>query len=380
MQMRKPAVEAEDLPCPASSAAEQLRRQGDCHFDLGNVREALACYDAALQRGLNPLENIANRWTALMLLGHFERAWQETDRTERTRLALPRDSHNEHLPKHLRRVWDGVPLAGRNVRVYCYHGLGDTLQFVRLLPKLADVAARIEIECQPQLLELLALSFPTIPFRAPSQQPANDDAVCIELMELAYAFRITLETLPPCVPYLQVPRERIEQRRAELVSLGLKAENFKVGIAWSSGDWNRDRDIALQELARLGSIPNVSLISLQRDTNNAFSTEKLSLAGVLQGEMEKGDIISTAATILCTDLVISVDTMVAHLAGALGQPVCTLLPFHADWRWMIDRNDSPWYPTMLLFRQARPGDWSQALRKVYDRLRRNVRTHRAASA
>lgn len=350
-------------------AWERLEHEGHAHLEARRIDEALRCYDRALRLGATPLAAVEKRWSALMQLGHFERAWQETDRTERLRRIQP-PYLNEQLPRHLRRVWDGQPLDGRRVRILCYHGLGDTLQFARYLPLVAGIARSVTVECQPELGDLLRLSFPAIPFdragesRDKEQDKVQLEDVRVELMELAYAFRTTLETIPRCVPYLYVPGRLREQHRNQLSSAGVADRALKVGVVWTSGPWNEARNIAIEQFQLVLQNPAARFVSLEPGRTEA------GFHALLHRPDLSGTVLSTAATIDCLDLVISVDTMVAHLAAALGKPVWTLLPFQSDWRWMSKREDSPWYPTMRLIRQERAGDWSSALQQVRLRLRR----------
>jgi hypothetical protein len=351
-----------------------LERQGDEHLHARRIAEALRCYDRALRLGGSPFPALENRWAALMLLGHLERAWQETDRSERLRHKEPA-SRNEQLPRHFRRVWDGGPLAGRRVCVRCYHGLGDTLQFARYLPLLAEVADCVEVECQPKLRELLSLSFPAIEFQGAADERHREErqrqAVQIELMELAYAFRTTLETIPRQVPYLHVPTGLVERQRNQLPFAGVQDDPLQVGLVWNCGPWNQNRGIPVERFQALMENPALHFVSLEQ---HAGAAGHASGPSYRRGWSET--ILNTAATILCLDLVISVDTMVAHLAGALGRPVWTLLPFESDWRWMSERQDSPWYPTMQLIRQAAAGDWHSALAQVNVRLRQMIGARR----
>jgi hypothetical protein len=333
------------------------------------VQTALSHFDHALKLGADPDQGLASRWAALMMLGQFERAWRETDRTEQARKRRAEDQ--TRLPLHLRRVWDGSPVAGRRVFVSCYHGLGDTLQFVRYATPLAFLARTVTVECQPALLELISTADgldAVVPFGKTSE--AGEVDVHLEMMELMYAFRSTLETIPNRVPYLRVPKVAVEANRATLVDLGFNEANINVGLVWSSGGWNCERDLELRRFVKLAAIPRVRLFSLQRGEATSQIAECCSDMQIPDFEACSSRTADTAAAILSLDLVISVDTMVAHLAGALGRPVWVLLPFAADWRWMCDRDTSPWYPTMKLFRQTQPGDWGKVVDAVYDELLR----------
>lgn len=336
-------------------SAEQRLQIADALFELNHIEEALLHYSRAEQLhgctdGLG-----ARRWLCLMLLGRFEQAWRETDRTEARRLA--RGDTTRHLQRHFQRVWDGTPLQGRRVLVRCYHGLGDTVQFIRYMPLLRERASTVVLQCQPKLAPLLgAVAGIDEMIFLDDGRPEPPFDVDIELMELAYAFRTTLETIPKGVPYLTVPRELIECYKP-----ARHAGELNIGLVWSSGDWNPERSVRLAEFAWLSRLRGVRLYSLQRGPAEAeiescgFDIVPLNPAA---GVMED------ATLIMNLDVIISVDTMVAHLAGALARPVWTLLPFSPDWRWMIHRADSPWYPTMRLFRQSRRGEWRPVIEEV----------------
>lgn len=291
-----------------------------------------------------------------MLRGDFEAAWRETDRTEdaRRRTGEPQAA----LPPHLRRVWNGCSIDDKRVLVRCYHGLGDTIHFIRYIPLLKRRAREIYLDCQPPLVPLM-LSLQGISetvFLTEGSAPEYD--VEVELMELPYILRSTLSTIPRIVPYLSVPPKVREAARTRC-----SAPGFRIGLAWSSGDWNPDRSISLVQLDRLARIPGVRLFSLQRG-EASHEISRCPHIDIIDTERDIQSPPETAATTLHMDLVISVDTMVAHLAGALGAPVWLLLPHCADWRWMVDRRDSPWYPTMHLFRQDGPGEWEPVVQEV----------------
>lgn len=327
------------------------------------IGSSLACSDEALRLGTAPVSVAYERWMCFMLRGEFERAWRETDRAEAARLRDPvAREQNERLPPHLRRVWDGTSLENRNALVRCYHGLGDTIQFIRFLPLLKQRARRVVLQCQRELIPLLA----SVPgkdaiFCLEDDVPLAHQCIEIELMELAYAFRTTLETIPNRLPSLQPPPSA---RASTLIPH--KRDSRNVGLSWSSGDWDPQRNIPLHKLASLKGLPHLSLFSLQRGPAAADEIAANPELHITQTEESRGTIIDTAATICKLDLVISVDTMIAHLAGALGKPVWLLLPFCADWRWMLDGVDSPWYPTMRIFRQPRPGDWDSVACQIAD--------------
>jgi hypothetical protein len=281
-----------------------------------------------------------------MRAGDFESAWEVSDSVLQQRLRS--NASCSHWPRHLQHVWDGTPLTGKRVLVRCYHGLGDTVQFVRLLAPLHRRARHVTLWVQPALLELMQ-SVQGIDRLLPLHDgaPPSDHEVDIELMELPHALRLTPARIPARVPYIYVSPARLPAPTGQ-PGAGLR----RVGIAWRSGDWDAARSIPDHLVARFAAAKGVSWYSLQ------YGADHLPLPAI---DLACKDISAMAARIRCLDLVISTDTMTAHLAGALGVRVWTLLPWDCDWRWLQDREDSPWYPTMRLYRQHRAGDWSEVI-------------------
>ena len=289
-------------------------------------------------------EDPGARWMALMRRGDWAAAWALSDAA----IAARAGQRDWALPRHLQAVWDGTALSGRRVLVRCYHGLGDTIQFIRLVPCLQAVAREVTVWAQPALIPLLS-TMRAAPHLLPLHDgtPDCDYDTDIEIMELAHALRITPATLPSAAPYLHPPAPPRQPR-----------EGIAVGIAWQAGDWNPCRSVPVELLAPLAAIEGVTLHILQRGPELARRPAGFGF------DTGSDDILTAASRICRLDLVISVDSMPAHLAGALGVPVWVLLAKDADWRWMEGREDSPWYPTMRLFRQLRAGDWSEPVMRL----------------
>jgi hypothetical protein len=287
-----------------------------------------------------------------MRRGDFPTAWQINDCVLAGR--DPRGRDDPGLPYHLRWVWDGGVVHGRDVLVRCYHGLGDTLQFARYLPALRRIARSVTLEVQPALLPLLAGSADrVVPFDpAAPLPPAECD---IEIMELPHALRLAPERVAR-PPYLQVR----------------PAGGGGIGLCWQSGGWDPDRSVPEALLAPLSTLigRSVALFSLQPGPTRLPVRNPAGCPAALT---------HTAALIAGLDLVVTVDTMVAHLAGALGRPTWVLLRHDADWRWMTGRAETPWYPTMRLYRQPVPGDWPAVLAQMGRDLARDL-TDRAAGS
>ena len=292
-----------------------------------------------MQHALNGDHELAAAWMAAMRRGDFARAWEIGDHVLARRLAA---GPGRHLPRHQQSVWEGRPLEGRRVLVRCYHGLGDTIQFARFLPRVAGLARELIVWAQPALLPLLE-TMPRFGRLLPLHDgtPAVDYEVDLEIMEIPHALRITLATLPTRVPYFAVP------------AAPRFSDRFSVGIMAQAGAWDRRRSVPAELMASLGNLPGVALFNLQPGA---------AIPGAIDASAE--DILVAASRVRALDLVVTVDTMMAHLAGALGVPTWTLLQADADWRWMEGRTDSPWYPTMRLFRQSQPGDWGPVVAQV----------------
>ena len=288
----------------------------------------------------------AHRWMHLARRGELEAAWVISDRIRRRTATFGDPS----LPRHLQPIWDGTPLDHRRVLVRCYHGLGDTIQFSRYLPELCRRADTVIVWAQAALLPLLHTLDADVRWLALHDgEPDADYDVDIEIMELPYAFRSTLGTIPASVPYLKAPPHP-------------PGPAPRVGIVWRGGNWDGDRSIPFECLLPLFDEKAVNWYALQLDPRDDERHERLV-------RLAASPITVAAELTAAMDLVLSIDSMAAHLAGALAVPVWTLLRRNADWRWMVQRSDSPWYPTMRLFRQPSPGEWQAVVSSVLEALR-----------
>lgn len=316
---------------------------------LGCVRiaDALRLFNLAEQSNEDPDACAAGRWTCHMLSGNFELAWRESD-------AIAQRGKPDR-----NRFWDGRPLEGRSVLVRCLHGLGDSIQFIRYAPLMREKAKTVAIEAQPALKRLLAEArIADDVFTWGEAGPYWDQQV--EIIELPRIFRSTLESIPSRIPYLDVPS-------AAPVCSNNGSRPLRVGIVWASSSYNSARSIPIQHFASLFAAPGVRFFSLQAGIESR-QIEPWS-SHIMNLHDDSFCVLGTAKALKTLDLLITVDTMTAHLAGALAHPVWTLLPFRCDWRWMLDREDSPWYPTMRLFRQPNPGNWSAVIERVERELR-----------
>ncbi len=328
---------------------------------LNRHREAIADYDRAL--ALQPAYARArfNRALSLLVTGDLAGGWRDYEaRWEGSENAAPRRSFPQP-------VWDGLaPLAGRTLATYAEQGMGDAIQFARYVGLLRARGARVLMEVHAPLkplLEPLAGAGNAFAFGEPL--PAFD-AHCA-LMSLPAAFGTTLRDVPAGVPYIEAPAAHVERWRARIAA----TPRPRIGIAWSGSPTlrnDRHRSIPLAAWAPLRGL-GATLVSLQKDVRPHDRAALASDPRILHFGDELADFRDTAALATLMDLVISVDTSAAHLAGALGRPVWVLLPFSPDWRWLLEREDSPWYPTARLFRQPRMGDWDGVMARVARELR-----------
>jgi hypothetical protein len=298
-------------------------------------------------------EESGQDWMYYMRRGEFEKAWRFSDAVLKERAGIP----CFHLPRHQQYIWDGSLPEGKRVLVRCYHGLGDTIQFIRFAPLLKKLASEVIVWAQPSLLSLLQTVDGVdrlLPLHDGTPEASYD--VDVEVMELPHIFRTTLETIPLQIPYVHV----------EPMSLSAGENKLSVGLVWRAGDWDSRRHLSFQNLLPLFSAEGVQVYILQADAAAAGWQEGY---GIHPGEFSLADY---ARMVKGLDLLITVDSMPAHLAGAMGVPVWTLLHAGADWRWMDEREDSPWYPTMRLFRQKEQGDWDRVIQEVKNSLAKLV--------
>jgi hypothetical protein len=306
---------------------------------------------------------------AWLLMGNFEQGWPEYE----WRLKGTRELAQPNFPQP---TWDGSPLAGRSILLRTEQGLGDTLHFIRYAPLVKAQGGRVLVECTEPLLPLLS-GCPGIDRLVPRSLEARVPFdVQVPLLSLPHLLGTTLATVPANVPYLFADTQLLQQWRQELRAYS----GFKIGIAWQCNpklDQQRarvaQRSIPLVEFAPLGRLVGVSLFSLQRGAGTEQLPQVTSLFPItdLGSWIDEGGsaFMATAAVMKSLELVITCDTAIAHLAGALGVPVWVALPFAVDWRWLLHRDDSPWYPTMRLFRQSEPGDWTPVFERITGEVR-----------
>ncbi|MBV8806171.1 MAG: glycosyltransferase family protein, partial [Sinobacteraceae bacterium] len=351
-----------------SETAENLTNTGIVLKLLGRYRESAATFGRALT--CNPDDPSARFALAFLhlTLGEFAAGWPLYEaRFDVPALGNP--ARHFSTPR-----WNGSePLQGTTLLVYAEQGLGDVIQFCRYLPLLSAQGASVVFEVMPSLEPLLRSLPGPIQLVGRGESLPPVDHHC-PLLSLPLALNTRLDTIPAQVPYLTAEPERIAHWRQRLRALA----GLRVGIAWQGNPavekliWARGRSIPLAVLEPLAQLPGVSLVSLQKGPgleqlrNVPFAERIVDLSGEL--DFGPGAFLDTAAVIAGLDLVISSDTSVAHLAGALGRPVWVVLAASPEWRWGLERSDSPWYPTMRLFRQTADRDWTVVLAAIMEAL------------
>jgi Flp pilus assembly protein TadD len=338
---------------------EALTNLGTVLREKGRPDEAAASYEEALRLRPDYAEAHLNLGLTRLLLGDFERGWAGYEWRRRAR-ALP--EHPSGRPR-----WDGSPLEGKAILLVAEQGLGDTIQFVRYAPMVRERGGVVLLECPPSLRSLLA-DAPGVDRVVVPGERTPEFAVQAPLPGLPGILGTTWESIPAPVPYLRADPDRVRLWRRELVD----PPGFRVGIVWRGhpkhpGD--RRRSIPLECLAPLGELPGVRLVSLQKGPGSEQLDGRDWRRSILDVGRRLDDFADTAAVLANLDLLIACDTAVAHLAGALGVPAWVALPFDPDWRWLLGRDDSPWYPSLRLFRQDRPGEWDDVFGRIMRELR-----------
>lgn len=339
-----------------------FRNRGTLHAWTGRIDLAFKYYHEAMLLNPNDAELHRNLGVIHLLQGNFEKGWEEYDYRWKCVEAV---QYPYKQPK-----WTGQPLAGKAILLYSEQGLGDTIHFVRFAKTLKELGARTILHIQPALLALLQEGQGIdllIPNTFPIDQPF--DYHC-SLLDVAKVLKIDTTNIPSEVPYLKAS-ERLIQYWRNTLNNALPSARMRIGVVWQG---NRDhqadmfRSVPLSELKPLAEMDGVQLISLQQ----GYGTEQLKnwqserIIYCLPESVDKssGAFMDTAAILHHLDWVVTSDTSMAHLAGALARPTCVMLGYTPDWRWLEKRSDSPWYPTCRLFRQPHIGDWRSVVEQI----------------
>ena len=342
--------------------ADAWSNLGLAFLEQGNVDQAIAAYHEALRRSPGLVPAVLGLFWALLAKGEYCEAWTLFE--TRRRLGSNFYWHPIHLP-----MWEGEPLEGRRILVHAEkgNGFGEVIQMARFVPMVVARGGKVIVECQPQLQNLLKV-IPGIEQVVALGQPLPDFQLHCPLMSLPQRFNITLRNLPSA-PYLAADPVQVEYWRRLLAS---GDRRLKVGLVWSGRSQPPHRSIDPRLLKPLASIENVRFFSLQRQDEAAFHAHIRPDFEFLDCAPQLRDFSDTAALLMNLDLLISIDTAAAHLAGALGRPAWVMVRHAADWRWLREGSQSPWYPTLRIFRQTKLGDWTVPIAEVAAELARTA--------
>ncbi|MFM0630219.1 tetratricopeptide repeat protein [Paraburkholderia xenovorans] len=353
----------------APAFADAWNNLGLTQIDLNQHAQALSSYERALAVNPDAAETHWNESLCLLQMGRLEAGWQKYEwRWERSRIKASRRSFAQPL-------WLGdFSIDGKTILLHAEQGLGDTLQFCRYAALVSKLGAKIVLEVPPELMRLMATLDGVDQLIEAGQTPPPFDYHC-PLLSLPLAFKTGLDSIPSTTPYLFANAEATRQWHDRIHA---QADGrLKVGLVWAGGNRphvaelrknDARRSIAFTQLAPLLDVSNVQFFSLQKGP--AAQQRQSSEWGerVIDYTEELSDFADTAALVANLDLVISVDTSAAHLAGALDKPVWILNRFDTCWRWMLERTDTPWYPRARLFRQPALGDWDSVMQAAHDAL------------
>ena len=346
---------------------EAINNLGRTFLEKGAVEEAIACYRRVICLSPEHASAHLNLSLALLLVGDFENGLAEYE--WRWKIKEFQTGHSSFLTgpdntvsaREYRPLWDGSDLQGKTILLHAEQGLGDSLQFVRYAAMVKNQGGRVIVGCYPQLNRLFS-TVDGIDLLIVKGEPLPEFDVQVPMLSLPYILGTTRSTIPGNTAYLRVPTD------CEFALL--PDRKFKVGIVWAGNPKHRknmQRSCSLSAFLPLLDVSGVSFYSLQKELSEA-DRALLDQTSIVDLSPHFEDLADTAAAIAQLDLVITVDTAVAHLAGALGKPVWILLAFSPDWRWLLEREDSPWYPTARLFRQSHRGEWDAVFERVTEAL------------
>ncbi|MBT3368559.1 MAG: tetratricopeptide repeat protein [Nitrospina sp.] len=335
---------------------------------MGRIDEAIRHFREALRLKPGLAEAHWNLSLALLINGQFEEGWKEHEWRFRRGKKSTIYPHRFGIP-----LWDGSAFTGKRLFVHSEQGFGDTLQFIRYLPMVKRLGGTVIFETFGALLGILN-GFPGVDELveiSPDRRHVENCDYYVPLMSLPMVFTRDIPTIPSNIPYIFADPVKVEQWKNRINKKGCK-----IGIVWAGKPAHENdgkRSCDLKHFSPLAEIPGIELYGLQKGGAARQAETLAGMRRIINFDRELKDFSATAAAIENLDLVISVDTALVHLAGAMGKPVWTLLPYAPDWRWLLEREDSPWYPTMRLFRQPLRGDWGTVFDKVKDKLQKLTR-------
>jgi FKBP-type peptidyl-prolyl cis-trans isomerase 2 len=335
----------------------------DAYYNLGNAFVSKGEFDEAIQSYKKTIDiapdHAEAHWNIALinlLLGNFEKGWKGYEWRWKLKDIIVKRDFSQPL-------WDGTDIKDRTILLHAEQGFGDTIQFIRYAPLVAQRGAKVIVECQKELVRLLKNVVGIHRIIAHGEELPDFDIHC-PILSLPGIFGTDLTNIPAKIPYIHADLSLIKKWHDTIAS---NNSEYHVGLVWSGDPSFKDfhlKSCSLKSFAPLAQAANITFYSLQKGDASEQARNVPEGIKLIDYTDKIHDFSDTAAIIKNLDLIISIDTDVAHLGGALGKPVWTLLPFIPDWRWMLNRNDSPWYPTMKLFRQTSRGDWQLVIEKV----------------
>ncbi len=337
--------------------AEAFNSLGHVANQQRRPQQGIAWYEQAIALQPDYAQAHFNLGMTLLQLGDYERGWNEYDWRWKTGQFTPFQCPHPQ--------WDGSSIPDRTLLIHTEQGAGDAIQFARYLPLAAERCKKMILVCTADLTPLFATLRGVAEVREAGAINVSEFDTYLPLLSLPRVFGATLENIPASMPYIDV--DAIRRRKGWDAVPTLPSSARKIGIVWAGSPTHRNdrnRSCALKEFLPILQTPGISFYSLQKGERSRELAELPNPSSVKDLSAHLGDFGDLVLLIMQLDLVISVDTSVVHLAGALGKPVWTLLPYVPDWRWLMEGETTPWYPTMRLFRQSSPGDWPEVMRRV----------------
>ena len=355
--------------------ARFLFNLGRAHQDRGEDDLALTFFLAALARQPDDPESHLAVGQILLARGEMRPGWIEYEWRNRLEMAKGR------LPGIRAPVWNGMKMPAGRILLIADQGFGDAMQFVRYVPRVREYCDEVLLACSRELVGMFE-KVEGVGRCFQRWQDVPGFSAWALLSSLPFIFGTDMDTIPSAIPYLAPDPARAALWRDRFASV-LPAGGLRIGIVWAGRPTHpndRRRSVPLDRLLPLAAIPGVRLVSLQVPVPEAERQRVAEHPDLLDLSAELTDFAETAAIMRNLDLVVSIDSAVAHLAGALDVPIWVLMPRPADWRWMLDRTDTPWYPSMRLFRQPRPGAWDEVFAAVAEAVRERARALRERAA
>ncbi len=341
---------------------DALNSLGVVNRELGDLDEALKCYERALRLKPDYAEGHHNQAQARLLSGNFDQGWAGHEWRWKCKI-FPRRDFKQPL-------WDGSCLEGQTILLHAEQGMGDTLQFIRYAPLVQSRGGKVIVECADALLSLLARSrgIDHVVAKGSALPPFDLHA---PLLSLPNIFKTSRDTVPAAIPYVFPDDSLVESWRRELGPL----PGFKIGITWQGNPrhrWDFKRSVRLSCFVPLAHLKGIQLFSLQKGPGSELLAQAIEGIQVTDLSNRMKNFMDTAAILKNLDLVITIDTAIAHCAGAMGLPVWVALPVAPDWRWLMSGEKSMWYPTMRLFRQTRLGQWEDVFQRMAEEVEKLV--------